>query len=72
MKGKMPPVLIAKMTSKMGMSKSKPDMMDDELGEGELPMMPMKAKVHKMPNGKMMRDTEMQKPKSKPKKGKKK
>ncbi len=67
----MPPALIAKMTSKMGMTKDMP-MMDDEAAEGEMPTMPMKAKVHKMPNGKMMKDSDMKKPKAKPKMGKKK
>jgi len=70
MKGKMPPAVMAKMTSKMGMSRGKP-MMDDEMAEGEMPTMPMKAKVHKTPNGKMMKGADMQKPKSKPKMKKK-
>ncbi len=69
MKGKMPPAMMAMMQSKMGMSKKKP-MMDDEAAEGEVAVIPMKSKskkamskMHKMPNGKMMKDSEMSKKK---------
>ena len=68
-KGKIPAFMMAKMSSKMGMSKNKP-MMDDEEAEGELAVIPMKSKskramskAHKMPNGKMMKDSEMSKKK---------